>query len=399
MKALFMVFSPQAGTFGSLTRMLALAKKFIKEGHIISFCASGKTAEYIQKKGYEIHFLPESTIFGLPEKISNKIAANSQRNDIPVKEGKSVGNLWLLLTFTGYANKKFLLNYVEKQMQICAEFEPDVIITELDPGAYLCANLLNSPIVTTYSKIAKQGINSFFGRKVKKSADYVIKKIDKEKSFSFELLFGKKTLKLIPSIFELERTPASEDICYCGNLLDSLKTENTKKFQPKKDMKYIFCYFGTGSISLDTVEKHLVNALRDSKNIICYVGAQSIKKPYTIGNVHFVEFIEASEILPHSILTVCHGGLNTITQSLEYGVPLLVFPGPIFERRYNAQSVQDLRVGYFGELSDFNSEWLKDKINNIDTIKENALDVQKKFKEHKGVESAYESILKWIEKN
>ncbi|MHB1415778.1 MAG: hypothetical protein ACYC1C_11045 [Chloroflexota bacterium] len=42
-------------------------------------------------------------------------------------------------------------------------------------------------------------------------------------------------------------------------------------------------------------------------------------------------------MLPRCDWTVCHGGQHTIVQSLLHGVPLIVLPGPIFERRFNAK--------------------------------------------------------------
>jgi UDP:flavonoid glycosyltransferase YjiC (YdhE family) len=64
--------------------------------------------------------------------------------------------------------------------------------------------------------------------------------------------------------------------------------------------------------------------------------------------------------LPYCDWTICHGGQNTIIQSLRRGVPLIIFPGPIFERRYNAQKVQDAGAGVMGELDQFTPEWLQE---------------------------------------
>ena len=72
-------------------------------------------------------------------------------------------------------------------------------------------------------------------------------------------------------------------------------------------------------------------------------------------------YVPSEEILPCAELTLCHGGLNTITQSIEAGVPLLLFPGPIFERRFNASKVAENGAGFMGELSDFNAAWIRDK--------------------------------------
>jgi len=76
-------------------------------------------------------------------------------------------------------------------------------------------------------------------------------------------------------------------------------------------------------------------------------------------NVEFHPYLPADAILPFCDWTICHGGQNTIIQSLLHGVPLLVFPGPIFERRFNARKVQENGAGAMGELPDFTVAWLK----------------------------------------
>jgi UDP:flavonoid glycosyltransferase YjiC (YdhE family) len=92
-----------------------------------------------------------------------------------------------------------------------------------------------------------------------------------------------------------------------------------------------------------------------------------------------VNYIQASELLPHCVMTICHGGLNTITQSNEAGVPLLVFPGPVLERRFNALRVQETNAGFFGELGDFTPDWISDKLEKIESRKINIVHLQKKL--------------------
>jgi len=67
MKLLIPVFSPPSGTWGSLTRVMAIAKKFKNEGHSVAFCASRFVKEALREKGYQAYELPETTMFGLPK--------------------------------------------------------------------------------------------------------------------------------------------------------------------------------------------------------------------------------------------------------------------------------------------------------------------------------------------
>ena len=78
-----------------------------------------------------------------------------------------------------------------------------------------------------------------------------------------------------------------------------------------------------------------------------------------IEGVEFRPYVPAAAALPHCDWTICHGGQNTIIQSLSHSVPLLVFPGPIFERRFNARKVQAAGAGLMGEVDQFTPEWLR----------------------------------------
>jgi UDP:flavonoid glycosyltransferase YjiC (YdhE family) len=116
---------------------------------------------------------------------------------------------------------------------------------------------------------------------------------------------------------------------------------------------------GTGSVSLDRLEKVLPEVFPAGGKTICLVGAQSIEQFYRLGAVEFRPYIPASSVLPFCDWTLCHGGQNTIIQSLREGVPLLIFPGPIFERRINAKKVQMTGSGLMGEIDQFTPGWLR----------------------------------------
>jgi UDP:flavonoid glycosyltransferase YjiC (YdhE family) len=85
----------------------------------------------------------------------------------------------------------------------------------------------------------------------------------------------------------------------------------------------------------------------------------SLTRPERIGAVEFRPYVPAADILPAADWTICHGGQNTIAQSLLHNVPLLMFPGLIFERRYNAAKTQPAGAGQLCELSDFTPDRLR----------------------------------------
>lgn len=86
----------------------------------------------------------------------------------------------------------------------------------------------------------------------------------------------------------------------------------------------MFVYVGTGSISLDRLRDVLPQVFPANGERVCLVGAQSIAQPEQIAGVKFLPYVPAETVLPGADWTLCHGGQNTIIQSLRRGVPLLV---------------------------------------------------------------------------
>ncbi|MPN60841.1 hypothetical protein SDC9_208574 [bioreactor metagenome] len=102
--------------------------------------------------------------------------------------------------------------------------------------------------------------------------------------------------------------------------------------------------------------------------------------------------------MPHCDWTLCHGGQNTIIQSLQNGVPLLIFPGPIFERRFNARKVQENGAGFMGELPDFNAEWLKEKMSAQNDCAAHAKALGTQISTFGGADAAIQAMEKWTKK-
>ena len=401
MKILCIVFSPATGSFGSLTRLLALAREFSGKGHEVLFCASGFVGEMIAKKHFPVRTMPEPNLFGLPGIISRKLQKKSQHFRIPVRDGRVVGSVWFVYWLTGMLNRRFLAKLVGAQLRVIGEYRPDLIVTEMDPGAYVSARIANIPIVTTYAKISEHGRGSRFWHKAKKIINQILKEHGTKEIASPEELVsareGSRILNIIPSVPALDGSAESDNVMYIGNILEPVRDERPT-FSAAPGNRYIFVYSGTGSFPIDPLREVLPAAFEGLPGVVCLVAAESLAKEERIGNVFFAPWIPAAEILPQCDMVICHGGLNTITQSIAAGVPLLVFPGPIFERRYNAEMLMKNGAGMMGEWSDFNAEWIRAQ---YDRRKEFAAGVQKlkkDFGHYSGTGNAVKKIIQWKER-
>jgi UDP:flavonoid glycosyltransferase YjiC (YdhE family) len=101
-------------------------------------------------------------------------------------------------------------------------------------------------------------------------------------------------------------------------------------------------------------------------------------------------------MLHEAVCFINHGGQNSICDGLLYGVPQIVVPGKVFERRYNAKSLTDNNAGILLEFYDFNADHLRAAaeiaINNP-SMKENAIALGKKLASSGGINYLADCIL------
>lgn len=394
MHLLIPVFSPATGTWGGLTRVIAIAQAAQQAGHLVAFCASGDLLSTLKQRGFTVYPTPSSTLLGLPAPLSRVLEKRSQQVTPPVKPGRDFGNIWFVLLLSGMARASYLKRLVEAERRAALDFEADFLFTDLDPGAYLLAKIAGLPVAAAYQTPMTKGINSPPWKLVNRAVSAMLKTYNLSYQPVDDLFHGGQVLKIIPSIPELEGTdPARPDVCYVGQLLGDIQSGGS--FQPEPGKRYIFTYLGTGAVSLRTVHAVLPQVFRPEGKYICLVGAQSIASVERIGAVEFRPYVPAADVLPYCDWTICHGGQNTIIQSLMNRVPLLVFPGPIFERRYNARKVQEMGAGRMGEVNDFTAEWIVRALEKQPGCAVKAGQLSARIHSYGGAKTAVEAMEGW----
>lgn len=360
MRLLIPVFSPVLGTWGGLTRVVAMAEAAKAAGHDTAFCASGQLAFQLRRRGYRVFAMPSTSILGLPSGLSRILERRSRSLALAVRSGQDLGNIWTIFFAFGLARGRYLRQLVEAERDAAKVFRADALFTDLDPGAYLLSRVAGLPIAAAYADVMTRGTGSRPWKIMDRAIASVLRSQGCAACTPEELFFGSSVLKIIPSIPELDGTdPAREDICYVGQLLGAVRPANaTSVFVPDPERRYVFVYVGTGSLPLTMVREVLVRLCIARPDLSCVVGAQGIQSPQQVGQVHFLPYVHPAALLPLADWTICHGGQNTVIESLMHGVPVLAFPGPIFERRFNARMVTRAGAGFLGEKEDFTVEWL-----------------------------------------
>jgi UDP:flavonoid glycosyltransferase YjiC (YdhE family) len=72
-----------------------------------------------------------------------------------------------------------------------------------------------------------------------------------------------------------------------------------------------------------------------------------------------------SVLMPDAAVFINHGGQNSIMTGLLNGVPQIVCPGKVFERKYNAASLVNLKAGIQMEPGEFISGRIREAVHNL----------------------------------
>jgi UDP:flavonoid glycosyltransferase YjiC (YdhE family) len=397
MRLLITLFSPATGTWGGLTRVIAIASAAQQGGHEVAFCASGYLAKALEARGWKVYPVPESGMFGLPRLFSPHGARRSQKMSQPAPTARNTGNVWMSLVMAGMGRPRFLRQVVQAQIEAVRAFNPEALFTDADPGAFLTATICALPVATIYASVLKHGEHSLPWRLLNRATSAVQKGYGHSPHPASELFYGPQVLKIIPSIPELDETnPDRPDVIYVGQLISPIQEPDGAAFQPDPNRHYVFAYLGTRSLTLEALRKVLPQAFPADSKTICMVGNQGISHPETIGNVTFMSYIDTQAVLPHCDWTLCHGGQNTIIQSLMNSVPLMIFPGPVFERRFNASKVQSAGAGWKGELDEFNLEWLRASLASYPICVPQAARLGHVIRSYGGAPAAVDAIARYV---
>lgn len=345
MRILIAPMSSMAETAGPFSRVIILSHKFMERGHEVALC-SAEDVNYRSIENVKNYYAPIPAPLGMPMCIGKRVFKIAQL--LGVQEKKKVNSYEQVLHFVGAINKKHFyedVSYIRKAIQ---DFKPDVVYAEFRISAIVASKLENVKVVTSYSYPVQAtfasnpeystGVKAFLQENRLPSIQSVLE------------LFHWADLKFVPSSYELE--PINDDnIVFTG----PFSMPNVKSSDAEKNI--ILVYMGNGTITPKAVITSLTKAF-ERTNFEVYIATSQIE-PYKVNNINIEKRFDFNELMPRTIAYINHGGQNSIMTGLMYGVPQIICPGNVFERRYNAISIVNLKAGVSLEVNDFNAETIK----------------------------------------
>lgn len=299
-------------------------------------------------------------------------------------------------------------------VKVCTElkdFNPDCIVSDsLSFWGKLFAQKLNIPYIcstTTFAinkdtaKMMKQSFSeiirmSFGMRRINKKVKLLRKKGYKVKNFISIVSNDNdvNTIVYTSKEFQPRVETFSSKYSFVGPSISKVIVES-------KERKKKLIYISLGTINNKNIEfyENCISAFKDyDVDVIMSVGRNTdIKNLGHIPNNFKVEnSVEQIIILQEADVFITHCGMNSVNESLYYGVPMVLFPQHS-EQRMVANRVADLGAGLM--LKENNTEYIKDavfQVMNDSEYKQNANRLSKSFYDAGGSKKAADIILQVI---
>ena len=173
----------------------------------------------------------------------------------------------------------------------------------------------------------------------------------------------------------------------------------------KKDRPVIYISLGTVLKGTVSFFQNCIDAFQDEKiDVIISVGQKfKVKKLKNIlSNIHIYPSVPQLAVLKMADVFVTHGGMNSISEALVYGTPMVVIPF-VSDQPANAECVEKLGVAKILQYDFINRNSLKHTVLSVlrdDNITKNMVEVQRWIKQSPGNKGGAEFIIdyykKWI---
>lgn len=372
-RVLIVPMAAMAQTAGSLGRAVALGNTLERLGHTVALCVASDI-NHTEPTSLKEYPLETPVPLGLPAFIGMHTFPIAQK--LGITSNKEVKSFEDVLHLTGNIDYRYLKESIEDICDAARGFKPDVIYSEFSIPAIIAAALLGIRCFATVSYPTRSSYAS--QPSLAGGVNRILKENNLPEVVSTLDLFSLPEKKFVPSIPELE--PWEEEVIYCG------AWKRTTPAAPSVKDK-ILVYMGSGTISPSVMVRVVKEAFRDSSFEV-YIAGKDLREMQE-GNMHIATSFDFSKLLPESRLFINHGGQNSIADGLVYGVPMLICPGKVFERKFNASRVEKLGAGLIIDADKFTAYNMRQQSTRIieDTsFADNAASLGKKLLSYGGAE-------------
>lgn len=358
MKILIVPMAAVAQTEGPFSRAVLLANAFLKKGITVALCAAENKNPPPNIPNYPIS---TPTPMGLPKWLGLRVYPLADK--LGVIGRKPVFSFEEVLHLTGASSYAYLKLSIDEIRSTIRRFEPDVVYSEFNLSAILAAKAENKPILASYSFPTQTSYAA--SPQYAKGFNRILKELGQPPVYSALDLFTRTDKWIIPSSPLLE--PISNDKCLFVGPFKALPATPVLE-----QRNCILVYMGNGTISNKKLRQVVFEAF-GSTSYQVYVAGMPDYEEYQ--NIHMAPRFNFLELFSKTAVYINHGGQNSIMDGFLFGIPQLICAGKVFERNYNAKSVEKNNAGISIALSDFQPSILSRTVDHLvcdNTFRNNA---------------------------
>lgn len=201
--------------------------------------------------------------------------------------------------------------------------------------------------------------------------------------------------------FQMERKSFDDNFKFVGPIIYDRKEDGIPQKILLTNKPVIYIALGTIYNDNISLYKNLIAAFSNTPyQVIISIG--SFFKPSSFGevppNIYLKDYVPQLEVLKKASLFISHGGMNSINESLYYGVPLILLP-IIHEQKVNSARVQQLGAGiYYKKHTVDPAEFrqLTEKILKTSSFKKSAEKIKQTLVEAGGYKKAAQYIYQYL---
>lgn len=217
-------------------------------------------------------------------------------------------------------------------------------------------------------------------------------------------VFFKKANKVLvytSRLFQPMGDRYDESFCFIGPSI--IDRQEVLEFPLNQEQTILYISLGTIVNNRCSFYQMCIEAFQDTNyQVVMSVGNKTdisslgeIPKNFIVRN-----YIPQLEVLQHASLFISHGGLNSVSESIWYGVPVIAVP-MANDQPAVAKRLSELGAGIVLNMTDLNFDYLRktaDAMISDSGYKDNCKIIQHSFVASGGYQKAVEEILKEINK-
>ena len=373
---LLIPMAAMAETAGSFSRVRLLALSLRERGIEVATCCA-HDPNYREIAGIANYPLDVPSPLGLPGWYARRVFPIAQK--LGITAAKEVHSFEEVLFLTGNTNYRYLRRSVEQIREAIRQYRPTVVYSEFNLSAYIAARAEG---VTLYSTASVPTEASFAtSPQFAKGVNRLLSELHLPAVRSALDLFTWADKRFVPSCPSLEAF-GDKPYIYCGAL------RRVSYTAAQRDA--VVVYMGNGTISPKKMVSEVSEAFRQS-DLQVYIAGSTLPTTDN-GNIHTAPRFDFSQLLPRAAMMIHHGGQNSMIDALLYGVPQIICPGRVFERKYNAEQLARNGAGLVLPFAQFRADEisrLSEQIQSHPAFAEQAERLRQELTSYPGLEGIY----------